>query len=300
MRTHRAVRALMLGVLASLALALPAAAQLEGNLGGLTAENAKGYLSPLPKALSGTLNSSIFQSASIPLAGFNFSIGLTAMGVVFDEDTRKYTPKDPAGFDGVPPIQAPTVIGDPGSVTQTNPGNSLSIAYPGGLDIEQFVIAVPQLTIGSVAGTKLTARWIAVDLGDSELGSLNFFGIGAQHSISRYFPGMPIDLAVGAMYQKLKLGDDDLIDTSALQFGVNASKRFALLEPYAGLGFDSFTMESNYKSDTTGESFNVEFDTESNVHFTAGLQLRLPILRLYAEYNVAAENGAALGLQFGI
>jgi hypothetical protein len=288
-----------LGLLAALALATPALAQLEGNLGGLTAENAKGYLSPLPKALSGTLNSSIFQSASIPVAGFNFSVGVCAMGVVFDDDTRKYTPKDPPGFEGVPPIQAPTVIGDPGAVTQTNPGNSLSISYPGGLDIDQFVLGVPQLTIGSVAGTKATVRWIAVDLGDSEIGSLNFFGVGAQHSLSRYFPGLPVDLAAGVMYQSLKLGDDDLVKCNALQFGINASKRYAVLEPYAGLGFDTFSMESNYENDTTGDDLNVEFDTESNVHFTAGIQLRLPILRLFAEYNVAAENGAALGLHFG-
>jgi hypothetical protein len=290
----------VLGLIASLAMATSAAAQLEGNLGGLTSQNAKGYLQPLPKALSGTLNSAVFQSASIPLAGFTLSVGISAMGVVFDEDDRTYQPTDPAGFEGVPPVQAPTVIGDPGSVNQTNPGNNLSISYPGGLDIEQFVIGVPQLTIGSVAGTKATVRWITADFGDSELGSLNFWGIGAQHSISRYFPGMPLDMAVGVMYQKLKLGDDDLIDSSALQFGVNASKKFGLFEPYAGLGFDSFSMESNYKNDNTGESINVEFDTESNVHFTVGGQLRLAIVKLYAEYNVAAVNGAALGLQFGM
>lgn len=300
MTTHRAIRAVTLGILVALAVAAPAAAQLEGNLGGLTTENAKGYLSPLPKALSGTLNSSIFQSASIPLAGLSFSLGVTAMGVVFDDDTRRYTPKDPAGFEGVPPIQAPTVIGDEAAVTQTNPGNNLSIAYPGGLDIEQFVIGVPQLTIGSVLGTKATVRWITADLGDSELGHLSFWGIGAQHSISRYFPGLPVDLAAGIMFQKLKLGDNDLIDTSALQFGVNASRRFGLFEPYGGLGIDTFSMEANYKSDTTGEGLNVEFDSESNVHFTAGVQLRVPMARLYAEFNVAAENGAAIGLMVGL
>ena len=42
----------------------PAAGQLSSNLGALTPQNAKGYLSPLPEALSSTLNSSIFTIGS--------------------------------------------------------------------------------------------------------------------------------------------------------------------------------------------------------------------------------------------
>ena len=47
------------------ALAPPARADLSEKLGGLTAQNAKGYLSPLPKALSSTLNSGIFPSGRV-------------------------------------------------------------------------------------------------------------------------------------------------------------------------------------------------------------------------------------------
>ena len=34
--------------------------------------------------------------------------------------------------------QAPTVIGSTAAVTQTNPGNSLSITYPGGREVEEL------------------------------------------------------------------------------------------------------------------------------------------------------------------
>jgi hypothetical protein len=73
-----------------LAIASPAAGQLNSNLGGLTAENAKGYLSPLPEALSSTLNSSIFMGASIPMTGFHITLGIHAMAVTFGAESAVF------------------------------------------------------------------------------------------------------------------------------------------------------------------------------------------------------------------
>src|SRR5215510_3759904 len=73
----------LIGVAIAIALGLapPAHAQIEANLGALTAENAKGYLDPLRDALSGTMNAAIFQSGNVPKQGFGVQFGVKLMGV---------------------------------------------------------------------------------------------------------------------------------------------------------------------------------------------------------------------------
>ena len=78
---QRFMRTLHAGCWMLLLAAAPAAAQLTDNLGALTGANAKGYLGPLPKALSGTLNSAIFTSGNVPKAAVNFTVGIKLMGV---------------------------------------------------------------------------------------------------------------------------------------------------------------------------------------------------------------------------
>jgi hypothetical protein len=273
----------------------PARAQLEDNLGALIGENAKNYLQPLSKAMSATLNSAVFQTGHVPKNTFNLSLGVRVMGVGFGDASKTYHPVPPPGFTGT--VEAPTVIGSETAVTQTDPGTGASIAYPGGFNINEFALAVPQLTIGSVFGTRAVVRWISVDLGNSDLGKFDYWGAGAQHSISQYFSGLPVDIAAGFFVQKMHIGDN-LLDVHAWHSNVTASKRFSILEPYVGVGFDSFKMTAGYTADT-GESINVKFDDETNPHFTAGIQALLGFARLQAEFNSAAETGAAVGLSLG-
>lgn len=285
-------------VLAGVA-ALGFAQELETNLGALTPENAKGYLSPLPKSLSTTLNMGAFQSANIPLAGFNFTVGVYAMGSTFDDGDRTYSPTDPPGFQSTAPVAAPTVIGDTHAVTQPGQGGT-TLYHPGGFDLSQFVLAVPQVSIGSVFGTRAVVRWISVKM-DDNVGDVSVFGVGLQHSLKRYLPELPVDLALGAMYQKFHVGDDDLIKTNSFHGEVMASKSFGVLQPYVGVGFDTFTMEVNYDQDVGGttESVNVQMDDENSAHLTGGMLLAFPLVKLNAQIDSGARTGASIGLRFG-
>ncbi|HEY3215156.1 MAG TPA: DUF6588 family protein [Candidatus Eisenbacteria bacterium] len=275
----------------------PAGAQLQDNLGALSGDNAKGYLGPLPKALSGTLNAAIFQTGNVPKASVDFTIGVRLMGVAFDDEDRTYRPTDPPGFTSNGPVDAPTVIGDEQAVAQSGQGGT-TLYHPGGFDIGEFAVAVPQLTIGSVMGTRAVVRWISLDLGDSDFGRLSLFGFGAQHSISQYFPGLPVDLAAGVFYQSFRI-DDDLVDTKALHVDVTGSRSLGMLQPYVGVGFDRFDMEAEYDDSNSGQKIRVDFDTESDAHLTLGALLHLPVVKLHGELNVASTNGAAIGLSFG-
>lgn len=293
--SFRFVRHIAAAGLAVVVLATPAVAQLSDNLGALSGDNAKAYLQPLSSGLSGTLNASIFPDAKIPVAGLTLNVGVRLMGISFDDEDNLYQPIAPAGFTSP---QASTVIGPTQSVAMTGPGGTV-LDHPGGFDIDNFAVAVPQVAIGSVLGTRAVVRYIALDLGDAEIGDFSLFGIGAQHSISRYFPTLPVDLAAGVFYQSFNLGDD-LVEAASLHFGLTGSKTFGIFTPYATLGYDQFDMKSTYESSSTGESISVDFDTESNGHFSVGGVLSMAVARLYGELSFAAETGMAAGLSFGL
>jgi len=291
---------LVLAVLAVLAIgARSAGAQLADNLGALTGDNAGKYLGPLPDALSGTMNAAIFTSGKVPKVGLELSIGIKMMGVAFADEDRRFTPTDPPGFTSVPPVQqVPTVIGGTDAVSQSGQGGATQY-YPGGFDIGEFLFAAPQLTIGSLMGTRAVLRWASGSFGSDKLiDKVSLFGIGAQHSLSQYMPAMPVDLALGVFYQSFEI-NDSLLDTKAFHMDVTASRSFPILQPYAAIGFDTFKMDAAYEDTGTGTNISVDFDRTSHVHLTAGLLARLAFATLHAEANIAATNGLAVGLSFG-
>jgi hypothetical protein len=246
------------------------------------------------------MNSAIFTSGKVPRMGLNFSVGVKVMGVKFADEDRLFTPTDPPGFTSVAPIQpAPTVVGNGTAVTQNGQGGA-TVYYPGGFDVGEFAFAAPQLSIGSVLGTRAVVRWVAADFGSENLiDKISFFGIGAQHSLSQYVPMLPIDLAVGVFYQKFKI-NDSLLDTKAFHVDVTGSRSFPILQPYAAIGIDSFKMDAVYEDATNpGINIAVDFDRKTNVHLTAGVLANLAFATLHAEANIAATNGVAVGLSFG-
>jgi hypothetical protein len=276
--------------------AVPASAQLSANLGALEGDNARGYLSPLPNALSSTMNSAVFRTGDVPKMKPRLTVGVELMGALFGDKDRTYTPVIP-GYANT--VAAPTVVGSTESVALPGPGGFV-LYHPGGLDIGEFLIAVPQVTVGSVFGTQAVGRWISVDLGDSDLGKLELLGLGAQHSISQYFPRLPVALALGVFYQTLKIGDG-LLDTKSTHVDVTGSRKFSFLQPYAAVGFDSFKMSARYDY-TAGESdetISVDFDRKTNAHLTIGVLADLPVVKFHAELNAAATTGAAVGLALG-
>jgi hypothetical protein len=287
-------------------LVSPASADLSSKLGALEGSNLKGYLGPLPSAMSTTMNSGIFQSGYVPKQGFSLALSVQVTGATFEDEDRAFTPTDPFGFQPNTPTDVPTIVGDEDAVAVPDNGGSTPV-YPGGLNISQFLLPVPQLTIGSIMGTRATVRWFAMDFDNNEIGKIDFLGIGAQHSVNQYFPNLPVDVAVGGFYQKLKLGDG-LLDTKAMHFDVTASKRFGTFikfEPFVSVGYDTYDMSVKYTftgagSPVGGEELSVDFDKLSNKHIAAGAQLSLAVVKLHAEFVSAANTGAAIGLSFGL
>ena len=128
-----------------------------------------------------------------------------------------------------------------------------------------------------------------------------FWGLGAHHSISQYMaPVFPVDLAAGIFYQKIQLGDD-FIDASAFQVSAQASKRypvgFAIVEPYAGLSVDMFSMDVTYEKDDL--DIDLAFETDTTLDLTLGVNLIAAFFSLNGEYSIASQNSFAFGFGLG-
>jgi len=276
----------------------PTLAQLEVNLQGLSDANTTSFVGPLNTALSSTMNAAIFRTGDVPKEDFHFMISVAAMAVGFDDEDKVYLPEDPTGFTATTPTEVPTIIGDPSGAAVAG-ANGLYEMYPGGLDLEGFEIGVPELQIGNVMGTTAKIRYIALELGDSELGDFKYTGFGLQHSISQYFTDFPVDLAAGFFIQSFNIGSD-LIKAKTTYMGITASKQYGLFQPYVGIGLDTVKSEI-YSKNEDYEDFTVDLDMdkESDMHFTLGAAAKTSAIGLFFEFNTAAATGFALGLQFG-
>lgn len=279
--------------------AAPGGAQLEEGIRGLGDENVQGYLDPLHGALATTLNSAIFRSGHVPAAGFTFSIGAAAMAVGFADEDRVYVPTDPDGFTSLEESEVPTVIGDPAGVVVAGEGG-LTNAYPGGLDLGGFELAVPQASIGALWGTRAIVRYFALEIGDSEIGKLKYVGYGAQHSISQWIPSLPVDLAAGFFIQNFDIGDE-LMRSTTYQFALTASRRYGVLQPYAGFGYDSIVTDVDSANEEDPESsVEATLERENTPHLTLGVMAQIPSVAVFFEFNTAIGSGFALGLDFGM
>jgi hypothetical protein len=149
----------------ALALALPsldarfafADGAVQNQISVYSGPNAVGYLQPLTNAFGAALNSAFGYSAYIPTSSFHLSIEAPVMGVYFEDTDRTFRAATEAGFQPSQHVTAPTVAGSGHAVTVTGAGG-VSYSFPGGLDLNSFALVVPQLRMGSVAGTVVEHR----------------------------------------------------------------------------------------------------------------------------------------------
>jgi hypothetical protein len=287
-------------------LASPAVAQIEDNLKSYSGSNGTGYFGPLIKAISTNMNTSPYHTADIPANGLVLRLEVPVMGLIFSDDEKTFNAVTEGNFSPRQTVEAPTVVGSGNSVTVDGDGGT-SYTFPGGLDLNSLALTVPQLRIGAVAGTEALVRFIALNIGDTDLGKLNFFGLGIRHSISQYFgPAPPVNVAASFTYQRFKLGENedgsDLSLTNTYSFGIQVSTRYVqYLVPYTGLSYDTYSTDVEYQYERLGETEDVTLDfTGDTLHWLIGLNLDLYNVYFFAEYNVASQNSFALGLGFGI
>ncbi len=307
------------------------AQQLPDIIADVGAEYAELYLQPVVNAFGADINAGLIHTAKVGGGAlpFDLFLGVKVMGALIPDIDRTlniayetpYTFHGPDGNRYDLPVtfqinDGPTIFGDtsPGTVT----GNVRQTVHPGadGLDntSDDIVIdstlsfnvlpglydgsiaplAVPQLGIGSLAGTDLIVRYLP-RVSQEDYGHLEFVGIGLRHSVDRYIPGLSFRIAGHFMVQRLLITNtagEEIFSTSSLAAGVAISKTFVFLTLYAGIQTEETTVNVDYTfgdelSEIEGENISFELAGDTTLRGMAGASLKLgPFL-----VNVEASQG---------
>ena len=279
--------------------ASPVSAQLESQLSSYTGRNAPGYLEPLVDALAADMYAGLYHSACIPERGLQIGLEMTFMSAHFSDADRTFTAVTENGFRPEQSVEASTVVGPKGAV-YVDGESGTRFAFPGGFDLGSFDFAVPQLRVGSLHGTEALLRFGFMYPGDANLGDFSLYGVGLRHSVSQYINDLPVDIAVGAVWQRFSLGNNerrgDLVSAQAWTVGFQTSKRFSWLEPYAGVAYVDFGLDLSYRGDTAEDTIEMSLDSNDHFHATLGLSANVSFAVVQAEYNIGGQNVFALGL----
>jgi len=264
----------------------------------LNSDNVRGYLQPFVNSFGANLNSGFYHTAKIDEMGISIKIDFVGMAALIGDAEKTYSAVAPFPFDQTP-VETATLFGEQGAVVR----NEYGIGYKfqnGQVKTSYVPTAVPQLTIGNVMGTEAVIRYVPIpELGDFP--KVTLFGIGVRHSISRYFPGLPVDLAAGVFYNKFTIGD--ILDAKAFNLGAQVSKSFSVLTLYGGLGYETSSVNVSYTYNGFGAAQNsqvsLDLDGENKIRATAGLGLTLAVLNLNADISVGKVTVASGSLGFG-
>ncbi len=277
---------------------------LEDYLSKYTSENGQLYLQPFANAFSADLNSGLYHNAKIKNKGFQLYIGIVSQVAVIPGKAKTFTATiedDYFSSSTVTVKDAPTIFGaGEGPYVESPDNNGLGMYLPGGLEMDYLPLAMPQITIGSLYGTDLSARYISVAVED--LGDVQLFGWGIRHSVDQYLEILPLNVAVGYYNQKFKVGD--YVDAKTSVFNVQASYDIPIITFYGGLGYETGKIDVEYtyegSGDLSGDKISFELEAEGSIRATVGLCFNLGPVKIHGDYNLANQNTFAVGLGIGI
>ena len=196
------------------------------------------------------------------------------------------------------------VSGFNGSVTI--PDQEIILSVTGKLEyLLTFPLITPQLSIGTILGSRLIFRYQSNVEINPEIGQAMYSGFGLQHNPTAWLPvKLPIDFSLGFFSQSLLVGN--VLSVKASGFGLNASKCFgrnlANLTPYVGLLVENCSVNVTYDyniqtaNGTETQKVTFEMHGENKSRFTFGINLKLLIFNINADYNIGTYNSGTVGI----
>lgn len=188
-------------------------------------------------------------------------------------------------------------------------------------DLSSVPLAAPQLSFGTVLGTRATVRYIpTINLSsipgaslflDEDFGKISYFGFGLQHNPGVFLPTpLPLDVAVAFYTQTFKIGED-FFKVKTTAFGINASKKLGIgpinITPYAGFMLEKSTIDIAYTYEIEsllGSPQNIDialhFEGENKSRIILGLSLKLLLFNINADYNIGKWNSFTVGFMFSM
>ncbi|MBU0713422.1 hypothetical protein KJ762_05845 [bacterium] len=169
------------------------------------------------------------------------------------------------------------------------------------LDNIIFPFPIIQASIGLPMGIEPSIRLIPAisipgDVGDA-LGEISAFGAGLKIDLVQFIPIplFPVDIAAQAYYQNFKMGD--ILSSNNVNFNIHASKKLLMFTPYVGIGVDNTSFTASYDTGD-GEKQDFTIKGDNKLRTTVGLNIKLLVLQINAEYAMGEYNSAAIGVGF--
>jgi hypothetical protein len=265
----------------------------------LNSDNVKGYLQPWVTSFGSNLNSGFFHTAKISTLGLTVRLDLIGMGTIIGDKQKKYKTTNP--FDGSD-VETASIFGEMGTVV--TPDSLVLYQFQNGQVKTSFIpFAVPQITIGDLYGTQGIFRFIQLPE-MNKVPKVSLIGFGARHSVSRYLPTVPVDLAAGLYFQSIKIGE--LFKASTFTLSAQVSKTFAAITLYGGLQYESTSMDITYRYQGTLPGYipadpkiSLTVDGKNQFRGTGGFNLNLLTLNIFADISVGEAVTASGGIGFG-
>jgi hypothetical protein len=287
---------------------------------------ADNYVQPVTNTFGAGMNAGLFRSADVGnslIPGFplNVYVGVSVSGTLtssmktsfrpFGGGTKEFT-VDGQRFtaDYTRSGSVPTVFGEtepPGGTLQITNNQTGQVvtdapAPQGLLDTPIAPLIVPQLSVGSVAGTDLQVRYFpktTLSAGDGSYGKVGLFGLALRHDIDQWFPApLPFNLAVQGAWNQFSLenelsngGTKEVLDGSGWAFNLQASKGVPVipLQFYGGLQYEKFSADYNYTLAGVGD-ISLSQTAANRFRGLAGFTLTFAVVRFNVDYAIGSEN----------
>ena len=269
-------------------------AQIEDRFQSLLETDLKEFAKPLATSIGVGFNSGTYHNAHVPKI-FGFSVGVRGMLMLIPSNQLTFTPKGlPENYTA--DKETATIFGGKGTAYA---GPAGYITYPAGINKNYLPLAAPQASV-SMFGTELMVRFVPeIQVGNE---TLNLFGFGIKHNISQYIPLLPLDIAI--QYTNNKFTVSNMVEVKTSAFNIHASKSLGLATVYGGIQYENseLNLEYTYKDengtapDLDGKKFELNFDKESNIRFTAGAAVNLAFLIINADYSLGIQNSFSVGI----
>jgi hypothetical protein len=292
----------------------------------LSEELFEGYTQPLVTAFGTGISTGLFHSAySHDFLGFD--LGVRGMYIQVPHSAKYFSGTallcslgtDGLVYDNVDLDSMSTVFGPDEETIVPTTGNAVGIpdTIPGGFDVSGVPLLVPQLNIGLPAGSEIAIRYIPFTYKGS---SMRFMGIGIKQELTRLPPfntvPMPVAIAIGGAYQRFSVKDSlgkQIVNSSNWVVQLLVSKRIAVFEPFAGVGYEDTKVYLSYEFEyqipdtvsgiptdliTVTEDIDVEIYGQNHYRAMIGFNLNLGFIYLHYDYNFLpyAVHNAIIGI----
>jgi hypothetical protein len=216
---------------------------------------------------------------------------LEAQGLTEDQINEAIAQMDPEIQEAIDGIQVKSIPG------------MKSIKALEDLKTVPFPFPILQASVGLPMGIEPSIRIIPKfkvpgDVGEA-IGEISALGGGLKLDVDRWIPipMFPLDIAVQGYYQQMEIGD--LLSANSTAFNLMVSKTILMLTPYVGVGKESSKFTASYKMED-GTKIKFDLKGKNDTRFTAGLNIKIAVISINAEYSMGEYNAAGLGVGFAL